>query len=200
MKIFVLVAAASAALNPLISIFSEDVPATSVQIEENANNTQAVASIDQNPVMVSRPVVQPLPPVIEEDTHEDVDAAYHASAREIECLVSVVHHEARGEPVEGRVAVVEVVLARRDSNSFPKTACGVIAQPSQFSFVKRGYIPPVSGSSYKAAKAVVMDVLSGRTKSSARGAMYFHATYVNPSWTNRMRKISRIGRHMFYGT
>ena len=110
-----------------------------------------------------------------------------------------MHFEARGEPVEGRVAVVEVVLARRESNRWPSTACGVIAQRAQFSFVRNGRIPDVSSSHYDRAREVVMDVLSGRTSSSAKGATYFHASYVRPGWSRSKRQISQIGRHLFYG-
>lgn len=190
MKIFLAIAAASAALYPALDSVAEAHDVTPTQ-------TEIVAAADPatvDPVMVSRPVVQPLP-----EPEEDSFAAYEASEDEIDCLVSAVHYEARGEPIEGRVAVVEVVLARRESARWPSTACGVIAQRSQFSFVRNGRIPDVNASHYGRAREVVMDVLSGRTSSSAKGATYFHASYVRPGWSRNKRQISQIGRHLFYG-
>ena len=189
MKIFLAIAAASAALYPALDSVAEaqDVAPAQTEIAADADPVT-------DPIMVSRPVVQPLP-----EPEEDSFSAYEASEDEIDCLVSAVHFEARGEPVEGRVAVVEVVLARRESNRWPSTACGVIAQRSQFSFVRNGRIPDVSSSHYDRAREVVMDVLSGRTSSSAKGATYFHASYVRPGWSRSKRQISQIGRHLFYG-
>lgn len=145
-------------------------------------------------VMVRNEVVQAIP----EETEEILTV--HATEAEIECLMSAAYHEARGEPREGRIAVVEVVLARRDSNRWPSNACSVIAQRSQFSFVRRGRIPDVPDSSEGSLRSLVIDVLSGRESSSAKGATFFHATYVRPTWRHRLRQVSQIGRHMFYTT
>ena len=42
---------------------------------------------------------------------------------EVQCLAIALWHEARGEPLEGRRAVAEVILNRRDSGRFPDTVC-----------------------------------------------------------------------------
>ena len=155
-----------------------------------------LADKNQQILMVSNEVVQAIP----EPEPEPEVLAVNATENEIECLMSAAYYEARGEPHEGRVAVVEVVLARRDSKRWPSTACGVIAQRSQFSFVRRGHIPDVPQSSESSLRRLVVDVLSGREKSSAKGATFFHANYVRPSWRHRLRHVSQIGRHLFYAT
>ncbi len=149
---------------------------------------------DSDIVMVRKEVVQAIP-----EESKDLPTV-HATEAEIECLMSAAYHEARGEPREGRVAVVEVVLARRNSKRWPSNACSVIAQRSQFSFVRRGRIPDVPDSSEGTLRSLVMDVLTGRESSSAKGATFFHATYVRPTWRHRLRQVSQIGRHMFYAT
>ena len=60
---------------------------------------------------------------------------------EQDCLASAVYFEARGEPIEGQLAVAEVVLNRAQSGRYPRTVCQVVTQPWQFSFVRRGHIP-----------------------------------------------------------
>ena len=146
-------------------------------------------------VMVRNEIVQELP-----EAQPEPETTVQATEEEIDCLMSAAYHEARGEPLEGRVAVVEVVLARRESGRWPSNACSVIAQRSQFSFVRRGHIPGVPQSSESTFRQLVIDVLTGRESSSAKGATFFHATYVRPSWRHRLRHVSQIGRHMFYTT
>ena len=204
MKIFAFVAAVSAAIYPALPEEFTDTALETFEAQETVYTGQPTTADNgvytNEPVMVSRAVIQDIPEEPEEDFIVQDDAEYSASAAEIDCLVAAVHYEARGEPIEGRVAVVEVVLARRDSGKFPSNACAVIKQKAQFSFVKRGHIPPVRPAAYETHKDLVMDVLEGRATSSARGATYFHASYVNPKWRHSFKRISRIGRHLFYGT
>jgi spore germination cell wall hydrolase CwlJ-like protein len=30
------------------------------------------------------------------------------------------------------------------------------------------------------------------------GALFFHATYVNPNWAKERQRVARIGNHVFY--
>src|SRR5687768_14010949 len=57
---------------------------------------------------------------------------------EQECLAGAVYFEARGEPIEGQLAVAEVVLNRAASGRYPPRICDVVTQPWQFSFIRRG--------------------------------------------------------------
>lgn len=59
---------------------------------------------------------------------------------DIICLVSAIYHEARGEPVKGKRAVLEVVLHRAER--YGKSVCEVVAQKRQFPwFQKKGLVP-----------------------------------------------------------
>src|SRR3546814_6180704 len=51
---------------------------------------------------------------------------------ELECLASAVYFESKGEPLEGQLAVAEVILNRVKSPKFPDTICGVVKQRNQF--------------------------------------------------------------------
>ncbi len=45
-----------------------------------------------------------------------------------QCLAQAIYFESRGEPLDGQIAVAEVVLNRVDDRRFPKTVCGVTRQ------------------------------------------------------------------------
>jgi len=177
--------------------FSRAIPPASE--EEAATEPKVIQQEDIRPevIMVSEPVVQEIIK-IEEPQLDQATQFYRATKREIDCLASAAYYEARGEPKKGRIAVVEVVLARRDSGRFASNACGVIAQKAQFSFVRGGTIPPVKAGYYEEYRDLVMSVLAGKAKSKARGSTYFHATHVSPRWRHSFQRVSQIGRHLFY--
>ncbi|MBL0916583.1 MAG: cell wall hydrolase, partial [Sphingopyxis sp.] len=62
---------------------------------------------------------------------------------ELRCLAGAVYFESRGESLAGQLAVAHVVINRANSGRFPKSLCGVVHQPSQFSFVRGGKMPAV---------------------------------------------------------
>ena len=44
---------------------------------------------------------------------------------DVDCLAQAIYFESRGEPLDGQIAVAEVVLNRVDDRRFPNTVCGV---------------------------------------------------------------------------
>ena len=56
---------------------------------------------------------------------------------EAECLATAVYFESMGEPLEGQLAVAQVVINRAKSGRYPPHWCGVVKQKAQFSFVRR---------------------------------------------------------------
>ena len=117
---------------------------------------------------------------------------------EHECLAGAVYFESKGEPLQGQLAVAEVILNRASSGKFPTSICGVVKQKSQFSFVRGGRIPPISKASAAWRKAVAIAHIA--KKDLAEGgigkAMFFHARYVSPRW--RLTRVKSIGNHIFY--
>ena len=119
---------------------------------------------------------------------------------DMKCLAQAVYFEARGEPIEGQLAVARVVINRAGSGLYPSDYCSVITQRAQFSFVKAGRIPQADESSaaWSRAKAVAQIAHQDLWKSDAGDALYFHATYVSPSWARRKTQLARIDTHIFY--
>lgn len=112
---------------------------------------------------------------------------------ELRCLEAAIHHEAKGESLAGKLMVGNVVLNRAASPQYPKSVCAVVKQRKQFSW-------------YKGNDAVLEAAVSHETKLAAREAMatqrdnvlFFHATYVAPKWSQRLKPRFIIGNHIFY--
>jgi spore germination cell wall hydrolase CwlJ-like protein len=119
---------------------------------------------------------------------------------EEDCLASAVYFEARGESLEGQLAVAEVVINRAASGRYPATLCEVVRQPWQFSFVRRGIIPRADRGSdaWRRAVAVARIAKTGARRLLDQNVLWYHANYVSPSWGRRLARSGQIGAHIFY--
>ena len=119
---------------------------------------------------------------------------------DMKCLAQAVYFESRGEPLAGQLAVAEVVINRSKSGYYPADYCSVITQRAQFSFVRRGIIPQADESSlaWRRAKAIAQIAQQNLWESEARDALYFHATYVHPTWAHQKVQLAQIDTHIFY--
>ena len=180
--------------------------------------SQPVAVVDETvPVFVSEEVVQPLPKPTEEQVADDADAGSQPSAeslraliaqtrapaqlsRELECLAGAVFFESRGEPIDGQLAVAQVVINRAESRLFPSDYCGGVYQRAQFSFVKGGRMPRIARgtAAWDRAKKIATIAHRGLWESEADDSLYFHAKYVSPSWARKKVARATIKTHIFY--
>ncbi len=118
---------------------------------------------------------------------------------EWQCLAQAIYFESRGEPLDGQIAVAEVVLNRRDSRSFPGTVCGVTHQGCQFSYMCDGNSDTMkSAVSRQRSEKLASLMLAGRPRSLTDGALYFHTRSIRPDWSRRFARTTTIGHHMFY--
>lgn len=118
------------------------------------------------------------------------------------CLATAVYFEARGESLEGQLAVARVVMNRASSGRYPSDWCGVVKQPAQFSFVHHGAFPWIDTASGAWAKAqgVARIAISNVVPSVGSDVLWYHADYVAPSWGHRLNYAEKIGAHIFYRT
>lgn len=118
------------------------------------------------------------------------------------CIATAVYHEARGESVEGQLAVARVIMNRAASGKYPTSWCGVVKQPWQFSFVnpRTGHIPYVdeASDSWRKALGVTRLAINNVVPSVSTDVLWYHATYVAPSWGRRLSRAQQIGTHIFY--
>lgn len=158
----------------------------------------------------SKPVEETPPPVAVKPSVE-VEPISHS---DIMCLATNIYHEARGEPLEGQLAVGYVTLNRVESEKYPNTVCDVVYQAKmksgyktiparnkcQFSWYCDGRPDHVNHKSEgwtMAQKAAIM-VLSKSVDDMTDGALYYHANYVSPRWSRTKRTSTKIGNHIFY--
>lgn len=153
-----------------------------------------------------------IPPLSAEDpNHSWVATALPASvftAPQQHCLAAAVYFEARGEPIKGQAAVAQVVLNRVRNPAYPNSICGVVYQNEdwrhrcQFSFACDGIRDRAKSTEHwKVAEQVALAVTAGRIWLDDVGSStHYHATYVHPRWAKAMKKVDRIGRHVFYET
>jgi len=125
--------------------------------------------------------------------------------RELKCLAEAVYFEARGEQLEGQIAVADVIMNRKSSDKFPNTICRVVSEGShkrnacQFSYNCDGKLELVyDKKSYRRIVKLSAILLNGGFGNITGGATFFHASEVNPSWAKKFKKTKKIGRHIFY--
>lgn len=161
---------------------------------------------------ISQPVIQAIAPVQPETTESAQDAVVASSladlventpapaalSDELECLAGAIFFEAKSESLAGQLAVGRVVIARSQSGRFPASYCGVVYQPSQFSFVRGRSMPSINHASRDWQDAVRIAVIAdqGLWKSPVEGAMFFHAAHVSPRWGKA--RMAKIDGHIFY--
>jgi spore germination cell wall hydrolase CwlJ-like protein len=127
-------------------------------------------------------------------------------ARELRCMATAVYFEARDEPLRGQIAVAQVIMTRVRSEYYPMTICGVVYQGQwnrnacQFSFACDGKADaPTEKKEWATSLDVARQVISGKVYlTDIGGATHYHATYVHPDWTRMVKRIKRIGGHIFY--
>ncbi|QNM82809.1 cell wall hydrolase [Sphingomonas sabuli] len=118
------------------------------------------------------------------------------------CLATTVYFEARGESVDGQLAVARVVMNRAASGKYPASWCEVMKQPWQFSFVNphTGNFPAINfqSASWARAQGIARLAMANAYPSLDNDVLWYHADYVAPSWGRRLSYVDKIGAHIFY--
>lgn len=130
------------------------------------------------------------------------------SEKEQKCLADAIYFESRGEPLKGQAAVAQVVLNRVRNPAYPGTICGVVYQNKdwtnqcQFSFACDGIKDIIwSPDRYAVAKEIALAVTAGKIWLPEVGSStHYHAVYVKPNWAPTMKRVAKIGWHIFYRT
>lgn len=119
-----------------------------------------------------------------------------------QCLTEALYFEARGESLEGQIAVAEVILNRVDSPLYPRSVCGVVKQRGgggcQFSYVCNGKTRMREKDAADLAGRIARAMLDGAPRLLTDGATHFHTRAVRPDWSKRFPRTATIGAHAFY--
>ena len=136
--------------------------------------------------------------------------------REKTCLAQNIYFEAGNQPFSGKLAVANVVLNRVESSQFPNTICEVVKQTKRYrvSFIT-GELIPVRGlcqfswfcdgrpddpqdSVTLLESNRIADFAINSQIDITNGALYYHADYANPYWSDHLERLVQIETHIFY--
>lgn len=120
-----------------------------------------------------------------------------------QCLTEALYFEARGESLNGQIAVAEVILNRADSPLYPHSVCGVVKQRGgggcQFSYTCDGRADRMRDQdAADLAGRIARAMLDGAPRVLTDGASHFHTRAVRPGWSKRFAHTTTIGAHAFY--
>ncbi len=152
-----------------------------------------------SPIAVAKPAPAPAPHIIQ-------DMALTQLLAEHRCLTEALYYEARGEGRVGQQAVAEVVFHRLRMGGYGHSICAVVYEGAnhpgcQFSFTCDGaLLRPREAAAWRESEQLAAEILTGavRLRNTTRGAINYHATYVNPYWAPTLQKTTQIGNHIFY--
>lgn len=199
---FSLTDASAALASPLIADMIQPVPAQSSETTASSAAEAAVEAGAATAETASQQIdTQTAQPPLKAESLAQLVSMSDMPAEideETRCLAGAVYFESKGETLNGQLAVAKVVIARRDSGRFASSLCGVVYQPSQFSFVRGGRMPaiPTASQDWKEAVAIAQIAMKDSWDSPVEGALFFHARHVSPGW--RMQRLAAVDNHVFY--
>lgn len=190
-------------------------PVQMVSAYANADDGVATKTAPFDAVMAKKPIDPQnfvLVPKVDANhawVNNPLPASSHTEAQ-IKCLSTAIYFEARGEPRQGQIAVAQVVLNRVKNPAYPNSICGVVYQNKnmryrcQFSFACDRRADRVTDmASWKEADQIAHEVVADQKDmflADVGTSTHYHAVYVRPRWARTMKKMDKIGRHIFYKT
>ena len=106
------------------------------------------------------------------------------------CMAWILSSESRGSNIYEQRAVYDVVRTRMWEREL--TSCEVLKQPFQFSGYRKGMKIVVSKEDLTRLENV------RKIDPVVQGAEYFHASSVRPYWVNKMERVKKVGKSVFY--
>lgn len=193
--------ASAAFASPLIADMIQPVPVQTSEETASSAPESAVETLADAETASQQIDTQTATPPLKADSLAQLVSMHAVPAdmdEETRCLAGAVYFESKGETLNGQLAVAKVVIARRDSGRFASSLCGVVYQPSQFSFVRGGRMPaiPAASRDWQEAVAIAQIAMKDAWESPVEGALFFHARHVSPGW--RMQRLAAVDNHVFY--
>ena len=131
-----------------------------------------------------------------------------ADYTEVEWLARNIYHEARGEGLQGKIAVAIVTINRVESGTYPNTIRGVITQSDQFSWYHKKKIKAIKkndnyGLCLLVSRATIALWRSKKVEHFIRQTginkvKWYHKDTIKPYWIYKKVKIVKIGKHILY--
>lgn len=186
------------AVNPLVYAGTHSAADTPAIQARRAQDVAAVIAQRADPARTRR-----LGPPLSDAPPTALPAPTHAAA-EMLCLTKAVYFEARGESLEGQIAVAQVVLNRVRSTG--TSICQTVykgverGEKCQFSFACYSHdLPSDTSQLWQQAQWVADEVATGRAwLREIDKSEHYHTAAVAPIWRLALKPVRRIGQHIFY--
>lgn len=130
----------------------------------------------------------------------DIDVLDTLDETELYYLSHCVEIEAEGEGLNGKIAVANVLINRKNSNKFPNSFKGIVSEKVGETYQFSSYNSPNFTSKKISIETLeaIREALNG--KNLVGNATYFcNVEICNSSWfENSLKKVTKIGNHTFY--
>ncbi len=121
------------------------------------------------------------------ETESTESSAAEVSSSDLDLLAALIYCEAGNQPMEGKIAVGQVVMNRVASSSFANSIHDVIYESGQFTPAYSGQLAGVIGSAPSDCYDAALAAMNG--EGTVGGALYFNTG---------SGKGTKIGAHQFY--
>lgn len=166
-------------------------------------------------------------PAVDAVVRKGMKSPIKHTPQELECLATNIYHEARGESLEGKIAVAHVTVNRVWHHRYPNTVCDVVYQARyyvnwkgnrvprrhqcQFSWYCDGkpdhivladsqgrpIVPNVRA--WRQSMQVAQGVLEGSYPDNTGSAThYFNPDLADPHWQKVYDQVAVVDNHAFY--
>jgi spore germination cell wall hydrolase CwlJ-like protein len=173
-------------------------------------SAETVAEVQKNPVLPPTAARADVYVKLAAWTHT-FKTMFHPHTMTESCLARAVYFEARSESILGPLAVATVILNRVKASKNSSSVCGVVYKGAnrlnscQFSFTCDGKpdVPDDMEAWNTALNITTLALTSDEDVPDQQiqivaNATYYHADYVDPSWSKSLHRLTKIGRHFFY--
>ena len=101
-----------------------------------------------------------------------------------------------------------MTLNRVASKHYPNTICDVVYEKrwdrirkryvGAFSWTEFDQPPRLKSKAWYKAWKIAEAAYAEKDKKQLKGAVFYHAKYIKPSWARKKKPVAKIGSHIFY--
>lgn len=115
----------------------------------------------------------------------------HSATKDEHCLAVAIYEEASKTSLQDQRAVYQVIVNRMKASDL--SACQVVKAHKQFSFV-------TSHTKWVATQEMLSTLYTVRAmpKIFSSDILWFHANYVKPVWSKKLKLVYSTGIHKYY--
>ena len=114
----------------------------------------------------------------------------------IKCLTQAIYFESRGETLQGKIAVGNVVLNRYMSGNY-RTVCEVIRQRGQYGWANKPN-KVREKNVWVVCERLADRMIHGEIPDNTHGSTFFKEKTSRKKWSRGLSYTGKIGNHLFF--